>query len=59
MYAGTINGVFKSVTNGLTWTSCYPAMANIPIRSIVVKGSFIFAGTSNYYDDPNLTPIFG
>ena len=57
MYAGTINGVFKSVTNGLTWTTCYPAMANIPIRSIVVKGSFIFAGTSNYYEDPNLTPI--
>ncbi|MCX6303704.1 MAG: hypothetical protein NT040_01930, partial [Bacteroidetes bacterium] len=57
MYAGTINGVFKSVDNGLTWTSCYPAMANIPIRCLASRGRCLFAGTSDFYEDPNLPAI--
>jgi hypothetical protein len=57
MYAGTVNGVFKSSDNGLNWVTCYPAMANIPISSFAVSGDYIFAGTANYFEDPNLTPL--
>ncbi|MEI6750000.1 MAG: hypothetical protein WCM93_12640, partial [Bacteroidota bacterium] len=57
MYAGTINGVFKSEDNGITWVTCYPAMANIPISSVVYNGTYLFASTSNFYEDPNLSAI--
>jgi hypothetical protein len=57
MYAGTMNGVFKSTDNGISWTSCNPAMANIPITSVVDNGTYIFAGTANFYEDPNMTAI--
>ncbi|NOU47172.1 MAG: T9SS type A sorting domain-containing protein [Bacteroidales bacterium] len=57
MYAGTVNGVFKSADNGINWTSCNPAMANIPIMAIVSNSTYIFAGTANIYEDPNLDAI--
>ncbi len=58
MYAGTLNsGVLKSTDHGVTWTALNPAMGNIPIRCIVTNGTYIFAGTSNYYEDPNIQAV--
>jgi photosystem II stability/assembly factor-like uncharacterized protein len=57
MFAGTsLDGLFKSTDNGLTWTQCYPAMPIIEISSVVTNGTYIFAGSSNIYDDPDNTP---
>ncbi|MCX6303702.1 MAG: T9SS type A sorting domain-containing protein [Bacteroidetes bacterium] len=58
MYAGTLNsGVLKSTDHGETFTALNPTMGNIPIRSIVTNGTYIFAGTSNYYEDPNIQAV--
>ncbi|MBI5371067.1 MAG: T9SS type A sorting domain-containing protein [Sphingobacteriales bacterium] len=55
MFAGTTYGAFKSADNGLTWTSCYPALTkDIPVSCLASNGNFVFAGTSNYWEDPNL-----
>ncbi|PKO97850.1 MAG: hypothetical protein CVU14_09150, partial [Bacteroidetes bacterium HGW-Bacteroidetes-9] len=57
IYAGTVNGVFKSIDNGLNWVTCYPAMVNLPVSSLAISGDYIFAGTANYFEDPTLTPL--
>ncbi|MDY0103843.1 MAG: hypothetical protein RBS07_12985 [Lentimicrobium sp.] len=57
IYAGTVNGVFKSIDNGLNWVTCYPAMVNLPVSSLAINGDYIFAGTANYFEDPTLTPL--
>ncbi|NOU45628.1 MAG: T9SS type A sorting domain-containing protein [Bacteroidales bacterium] len=59
MFAGTyLDGLFKSTDNGLTWLQCNPAaMPIIEVSSVVTSGSYIFAGNSNRYDDPEYIPI--
>jgi hypothetical protein len=58
LYAGTLNtGILKSADQGETWTALNPAMGNVPIRCMVMNGNYIFAGTSNYYEDPLVQPV--
>ncbi len=59
MYAGTLNsGMLKSVDYGINWTILsFPSGGNIPVRSVVTNGTYIFAGTSNIYGDGNITPV--
>ncbi|NOU45633.1 MAG: T9SS type A sorting domain-containing protein [Bacteroidales bacterium] len=58
LYAGTLNiGVLKSIDNGVNWTTCNTAMGNIPIRAMATDTTYIYAGTSNFYEDPNLQAV--
>jgi photosystem II stability/assembly factor-like uncharacterized protein len=60
MYAGTTWGAFKSADNGLTWTSCYPALTkDIPVSCVAANDNYIFAGTSNYWEDPGIPTSLG
>ncbi len=57
LYAGTqMQGVIKSLDNGVTWTET-SLPTDIPVRSIATNGTYVFAGTSNFYDDPQITPV--
>lgn len=57
LFAGTqMQGVIKSVDNGVTWTGTALPM-DIPVRSVVTNGTYVFAGTSNFYDDPQIVPV--
>jgi hypothetical protein len=49
-------GVIKSVDNGVNWTETSLPM-DIPVRVVVTNGTYVFAGTSNYYEDPNIVPV--
>jgi len=45
LFAGTTEGLFHSVDNGVTWTAATKGLINTNIRSIAVIGGTLFAGT--------------
>jgi len=57
LFAGTQQqGVIKSIDNGVNWTET-SLPVDIPVRAVVTNGTYVFAGTSNYYEDPNINPV--
>jgi hypothetical protein len=57
LYAGTqIQGAIKSVDNGINWTETSLPI-DVPVRVVVTNGTYVFAGTSNYYNDPEIAPV--
>jgi len=57
LYAGTLlSGVLKSVDNGVNWNETGLPTA-IPVRAVATNGTYVFAGTSNYYENPNIVPV--
>lgn len=57
LYAGTLlSGVLKSVDNGVNWNETGLPTA-VPVRAVATNGTYVFAGTSNYYEDPNIFPV--
>jgi len=45
IFAGTEDGIFRSINNGKRWTPVNGGLANRNVRSIAVAGSYIFVGT--------------
>jgi hypothetical protein len=49
-------GILKSMDNGINWTECNISNS-LPIRAMVANETYIFAGTSNYYEQPEINAI--
>jgi photosystem II stability/assembly factor-like uncharacterized protein len=63
VFAGTANGIFRSLDAGATWTQINQGLTNLSIRAIVMAGEALFAGTQgggvflSTDDGDNWTPI--
>ena len=47
MYAGTLDGVFKSIDNGVTWNQANNGLTNIVIHPMLSNDLRVFAGTGD------------
>ena len=47
IFAGTSGGVYLSTNNGESWTAMNTGLTSYSIRSLVISGNNIFAGTDN------------
>ena len=47
-FAGTINGVFRSIDSGASWTQVNSGLTNSYVYSLTTNGSNLFAGTDIY-----------
>ena len=57
LFAGTQQqGVIKSIDNGVNWTET-SLPTDVPVRAVATNGTYVFAGTSNYYEDPSINPV--
>lgn len=57
LFAGTQQqGVVMSVDNGINWANTN-LPTEVPVKTVVTNGTYVFAGTSNVYEDPLITPV--
>ncbi|MCL5991961.1 MAG: hypothetical protein M1419_07655, partial [Bacteroidetes bacterium] len=45
LFAGSIGGLYRSSNNGTNWEHIYNGLPQYPVRSLIVVGNSIFAGT--------------
>lgn len=49
LFAGTLNGIFRSTDNGTSWSEYISGLTNTYIRSMLVAGTNVFAGTAGTF----------
>jgi uncharacterized protein (TIGR03437 family) len=48
LFAGTVNGVYRTTDNGISWTPVNNGMGRHIVRALTVKNNVLFAGTFLY-----------
>ena len=47
VYAGTLNGVFKTIKNSITWTAENTGLSDVVVRGFVIAAGKIYIATAN------------